>query len=262
MEFNVMLQQLGVHDGLLNAEEKSSLDHDGFVILRDVFTREQIAALQSFIDGYIAAHKPTRDEPGCDRLYHLIDKSPLIDNVWTNPRLLAAAQHILKAEFRPMSVNYRTALPGHGHQELHSDRTWTAAGQHSYGQAIIAMVDFSPVNGSTRAVPGTHRHHKVPADEMTDVRARHPRQMELTITAGSVFFFNGCLWHSGTQNNSSQPRPALHCGYSLRHSDNASLEMQRGTITKEMYDRLSPVRRNFLDLKVAPTLAPTDAHMF
>src|SRR5438105_3162398 len=105
MEFKAILQELGVRDNTLTGEEKSKLDHDGFVILRDVFTRDQVKVLQTFIDEYIAANKPTRDEPGCDRLYHLIDKSPLIDICWSHPKFLAAAYHIVKAEFRPMSVN-------------------------------------------------------------------------------------------------------------------------------------------------------------
>jgi len=260
MEFNAILSELRVHSGVLSGEEKSKLDHDGFVILHDVFSRAQVAELQRFVDAYIAEHKPTRDEPGCERLYHLIDKSPLIDICWSHPRFLAAAQHMLKAEFRPMSVNYRTALPGHGNQNLHSDATWTAAGEHSYGQAIVAMTDFTATNGPTRLVPGTHRSRKIPIDEMTDTTARHPRQIELHMPAGSACFFNGCLWHSGTQNNSTQHRPAMHCGFVLRHCDNDGMELQRSTITKETYNRLTPAQRNFLDVKVSTTIAPTDVH--
>ena len=112
MDFKTILKELGVHDGLLSAEEKAKLDHDGFCILRDVFSPSYIKELQEFIDKYIVEHHPTCDEPGCQRLYHLIDKSPLFDLCWSHPRFLAAANYIVKEEFRPMSVNYRTALPG------------------------------------------------------------------------------------------------------------------------------------------------------
>ncbi len=262
MDFKTILKELGVHEGLLNAEEKAKLDHDGFCILRDVFSPSYIKELQEFIDKYIVEHHPTCDEPGCQRLYHLIDKSPLFDLCWSHPRFLAAANYIVKEEFRPMSINYRTALPGGGNQELHSDRTWTADGRFFYGQAIVALVDMTKDNGPTRLVPGTHLTRKTPADEMKDTKARHPKQVDVVMPAGSAIFFNGCLWHSGTQNNSKQHRPVMHCGFALRHCDHAGTEAQRGTITREMYNRLSPVQRNFLDLKVSNTLANTDLHSF
>ena len=90
MDFATILRELGVHDGLLSAEEKSKLDHDGFCILHNVFSKEQIVQLQAFIDGFIAGSHPTEDEPGCQRLYHLIDKSPLIDICWSHPNGLSA----------------------------------------------------------------------------------------------------------------------------------------------------------------------------
>jgi len=262
MEFKAMLKDLGVHNGVLTDEEKARLDHDGFVILHGIHSRDELAAMQAWIDDYIKAHGPATDEVGCDRLYHFLDKSPLFDMCWSHPRFLAAAYHILKTEFRPTTLNYRAALPGHGNQNLHSDQTWTAAGAHSYGQTIVALGDFTEKNGPTRLVAGSHRSRRTPEDEMKDTRERHPRQVEVIMPAGSVCFFNGCLWHSGTQNRSDKRRPALHCGFAVHHCDNAGVEGQRGTISKEMYNRLTPVLRNFLDFRVSATPPPTNVQFF
>ena len=46
--------------------------------------------------------------------------------------------------------------------------------------------DFTPENGATRLVPGTHRGTQVPSDVMTDPSAPHPDEKVLRGKAGDV----------------------------------------------------------------------------
>ena len=72
------------------------------------------------------------------------------------------------------------------------------------------MLDNStPNNGATRVVPGSHLELKAVNEQVEDPLASHPEQLLLCAPAGSVGIFNGSVWHSCTQNNSSQKRRML-----------------------------------------------------
>jgi hypothetical protein len=253
MLFQDMLSALGVLPDTLASAEREQLDRDGYTLLPGVIGAQHLADLRACCDDIIAREGVPSDADGgsCHRIHHLIDRSPLFDIVWSHPRILAAIWHVVQDEFRPSALNYRSPLPGGGLQHLHSDDTWTDDGRFAYAQAIIPLVDLSPENGGPRFVPGTHRlRGRGPGDEMADVRATHPREVRPMATAGSALVFNGTLWHSGTANMSTAPRPVLHIGFFLRHPNNPRMGGTNEIIRPETYARLSPVHRHFLDASV------------
>jgi ectoine hydroxylase-related dioxygenase (phytanoyl-CoA dioxygenase family) len=71
----------------------------------------------------------------------------------------------------------------------------------------VALCAFTPNNGATRVVPATQ--HVPGVGELHNADVAHPRQRLLTGAAGTIFVLNGHLWHSGTRNNSSEPRDSL-----------------------------------------------------
>jgi hypothetical protein len=251
MRFDDILSALGADDQPLPPREQELMTRDGCVALPALFDQRQVAAFRELTEGFLERYRVPVDEgDGASRIYQVVDLDPLFDLTWSHPRLLAAARWWLKDEFKPMSVNYRSAAPGMGQQGLHSDFVRTADGATSYCQAIVALVDFTEHNGPPRLVPGTHVRTDGPADHMADTRQAHPHEIKLLGPAGTAFFFDGNAWHSGTLNRSAAPRPALHVGFMLRHADNAFMESQRGTIRRETYERLTRAQRNLLDFKV------------
>ena len=76
--------------------------------------------------------------------------------------------------------------------------------------------DFTPDNGSTRLVPGTHRARCPPPKSFADPASRHPDQVVVTAPAGSVVVFNGHLWHGGTCNRGGDHRRAVQCSFQER----------------------------------------------
>jgi ectoine hydroxylase-related dioxygenase (phytanoyl-CoA dioxygenase family) len=227
-----VLESLGVHPDTLTRQEKDQLDVNGFLPLADILTTEHIQTLRERIDELMQAEGDqagieVHQEAGTDRLSDLVNKGAVFDICFTHPRVLAAMAHVLHADFKLSSLNYRAALPGHGHQALHTD--WSkpvTSGEFRVCNSIWLLDDFVADNGPTRLVPGSHLWGKLPADEMSDPAAPHPNERVILAPAGTVVIFNSHLWHGGTLNRTATPRRALH-SYFCHRSERQQLDQQR-----------------------------------
>ena len=224
------LQELGVSSSLLSEEEKTFLDENGYLVLGNILTREQVDSINSklakllLLEGEdagfeLAESKYIRHpkEQGADRLADLVNKDPVFDIFYTHPRVLAGLAHVLGTEIKLSSLNYRAAKPGAGLQKLHAD--WhepVNPGDYKVCNSIWLLDDFSPANGATRIVPGTQIGGKLPQDVLEDPWKPHPDEIILTAPAGTVAIFNSHTWHGGTTNHSSSDRRAVHSYFCRR----------------------------------------------
>ncbi|MFF0342265.1 phytanoyl-CoA dioxygenase family protein [Kribbella sp. NPDC004875] len=251
MDMATALRDLGVTDDVLTQEEKDQLDRDGFLPLEGILAPEEVAELNKRLAELTAAEGDragleVHQEKGTDRLADLVNKDPIFEVCFSHPRVLAAMRHVL-GEFRLSSLNSRAALPGEGHQGLHADFGHPVQpGEYEVCNSIWLLDDFTPENGATRVVPGSHRRGTMPADEMPDPAAAHPDQIQLTAPAGTVVIFNSHLWHGGTQNHTGKPRRALHSYFARRHLPQ-QLDQQK-YIRLETYKRLTPAQHFILDV--------------
>jgi len=176
----------------------------------------------------------------------LVNKDPLFGVCFTHPRVLACIAYVLGG-FKLSSLNFRAALPGRGHQALHTD--WgrpVAPGEYQVCNSIWLLDDFTADNGATRVVPGSHRLGVPPRDAMPDPAAAHPGEVQLIAPAGTVVIFNSHLWHGGTRNRTGLPRRALHA-YFTRRGNPQQLD-QKKYIRPQTLARLSPPERFILDV--------------
>lgn len=241
-----------MREDTLTPGEKETLDRNGYLLLPDILTPEQVRACGDRMEELLAlegedAGKEVHQEAGADRLADLINKGEMFTVCFTHPRVLAAVAHILQSEFHFSSLNSRAALPGQGQQHLHLDLDEAPKPGGYYGcNSIWLMDDFTEENGATRVVPGSHRSGKVPCDEMVNPGDPHPREIKLTAPAGTVFIINAHTWHGGTTNRTNRPRRAMH-GY-FCHRDYPQQLDQRKYIRPETYARLSEAARYILDV--------------
>ncbi|MFI6674670.1 phytanoyl-CoA dioxygenase family protein [Kribbella sp. NPDC050470] len=251
MDMATALHDLGVTGDVLTQAEKDQLDRDGFLPLEGVLTAEEVSGLNKRMAELTAAEGDragleVHQERGTDRLADLVNKDPRFEVCFSRPRVLAAMKHVL-GEFRLSSLNSRAALPGQGHQGLHADFGHPVEpGEYEVCNSIWLLDDFTPDNGATRVVPGSHRRGTMPGDEMANPGDEHPDQVLLTGKAGTVVVFNSHLWHGGTQNRTDQPRRAMHSYFALRHLPQ-QLD-QQAYLRVETYNRLTPAQRFILDV--------------
>ncbi len=164
------------------------------------------------------------------------------------PEVLAGVRHVLGDEIKLSSLNARSADPGSdAGQPLHVDMGAVPDDAGYWVCNTVWMLDdFTPENGATRMIPGSHRWRKRPQDVLEDPFAPHPDEVLLTGPAGSIAIMNAHLWHGGTANRTSSPRLALHAFYCRR--DKPQQQYQKALLRPEVQAGLPPGVRQILAL--------------
>lgn len=233
--------------------QRRQLDEQGFVLLPDFIDGTFLDALRAAIHGLFddegehAGHE-FRQEANAHRLANLVDKGDAFRQAIVLPEMLALVRHVLGPDIKLSSLNARSADPGSDSgQPLHVDMG-AIADERGYwvSNTIWMLDDFTPDNGATRMVPGSHRWGTRPQDVLDDPMAPHPLEVLLTGKAGSVAVMNSHLWHGGTANRSTAPRLAMHAFYCRR--DKPQQQYQKQLLRPDVQASLSPELRAILAL--------------
>jgi ectoine hydroxylase-related dioxygenase (phytanoyl-CoA dioxygenase family) len=187
------------------------LDDDGWLVLPDVIDGCAVATMREAFERAAAAQKEAGAREGGTR--HIMLEDAAFGVARSEPGVLAAVRHVIGRDFGLMNGGGRDPLPGFGQQGLHTDWRARAAWEPYYAATALWLLDdFTPDNGATRLVPGSHRKGTLPT-AFSDPERRHPEEKIVVARAGSVLVFNGHLWHSGTRNRTNGPRRVLQCQF-------------------------------------------------
>lgn len=158
-----------------------------------------------------------RDKPasGTQHLEELDQRIPLVAELLDRPELTSVVADWFGVDNAPapMKVGLRSPGPGFGGQDLHRDAIeGPVLARPDAVTAIIALVEFTELNGATRFVPRSHQTNQ-PASQFRGRRSA-PGEVVLTGPAGTAFVFNGHCLHAGGENRSQLHRPALQVAWS------------------------------------------------
>lgn len=250
MNMDQALREFGVCDNTLSVEEKHFLDVNGYLPLENILTQEQIAPMICRLDELANlegedAGKELHQEGGTIRVSNLVNKGAMFEIGFSHPRVLAAIQHVIGPRFKLSSLDCRMALPGQGHQAFHADwRSGVEPGDYYVCNSMWLLDDFTVENGATRVVPGSHRSGEHPKDALENAAQKHPKEIQLIASAGTVIVFNSHLWHAGGLNQTDSPRHGMLAYYTRR--DHKQLTDQRKFIHPETHARLNEAQRFIL----------------
>jgi ectoine hydroxylase-related dioxygenase (phytanoyl-CoA dioxygenase family) len=211
---------------------------DGFVVVRDALTADQLALLRATTDDVmrkIVALDPDRSGNRGSYRYSFggssLTRSMLHMAAWQMLVDLPTVTPIVTAIFGSDDYVLRAAsgdfcLPGAiGYQPLHADmrdfldarRTPFSSFADARGHLSVRDLptpyvcvnfltrDSTPLNGPTRQIPGSH-HSRAPIPSLDE----EPEWMRLSTVcpapAGSVQIRDVRAWHGGTPNISGEPR--------------------------------------------------------
>ncbi len=236
------LLQCGVTETTLSPLDVDALDREGYVVMQGIIDPVWLNRLRETFESAWGDDRKSGagsvKESGTRHVNDLVNRGSVVEVVLTQPRVLAAIYHVLGGPFRLGQLGGREPLPGYGQQGLHADWTARARGEpFRIVTAIWLLDDFTANNGATRVVPGTHLLLTQPPKSFADPASRHPNQIIITASAGSVLVFNGHLWHSGTRNETDLPRRVLQCSFVGRD------EVRFGRVKVNAPDRLSRTAR-------------------
>jgi ectoine hydroxylase-related dioxygenase (phytanoyl-CoA dioxygenase family) len=214
-------------------QERQRLDEQGYVVLETCLDADFLSTLRRRIlelfeeEGNRAGHE-FRTEERAHRLANLVDKGEVFRRAIVLPQLLACVRHVLGPEIKLSSLNARSADPHtDAGQPLHVDM---AAIPDEKGYWVCNTVwmldDFTPENGATRMIPGSHTWGRRPQDVLEDPMAPHPDEVLLTGKAGTIAVMNAHMWHGGTANQTAVPRLAMHAFYCRRDKPQQQYQKQ------------------------------------
>jgi ectoine hydroxylase-related dioxygenase (phytanoyl-CoA dioxygenase family) len=266
------LAQLGLAERRLTEQQKRELDENGYFIVPDVFSREEVAEMKAEIsrltalEGEYGGHEVVI-ERGAPRLANLFNKSSAFDRCLNCAPTLVAARYLLN-EIWVYSLNARNPVKGEGQQPLHSDVPRISPTDWRLINSMVMLDDMTEDNGPTRVVPGSHKWPPINVPEYnlvagegieispedraripTDPQARHPNEVHLTGKAGSVAVINGCIWHGGTRNESGASRQVLHLAISRRDVTQQTIGTDH--LTEALYLRANPAQKYLLGIDEA-----------
>lgn len=237
----------------MTESEKRQLDEAGYLVLADFAPPVLLDALRTRLDEIIRedgarAGREFKQEPQTLRLANLVNRGEIFARIISAPHILEYVAHVLGPDFKLSSLNFRSANP-HGTwvQPLHCD---TGALPDERGNTVCNVIwlldDFTPENGATRVVPGSHRFGRLPEDALADPSAPHPDEVLITARAGSVVVMNTHAWHGATANRTDRPRRALHSFYCRR--DQPQQQYQKKLLSAAVQAGLSAEVRRLLAL--------------
>ena len=214
---------------------------------------ELLAELRSRIhaildeEGERAGHE-FKTEEHAHRLANLVDKGEVFRRAILLADMLAYVRQVLGADMKLSSLNARSADPmSEAGQPLHVDMGGVPDERGYWVCNTVWMLDdFTPDNGATRVIPGSHKWGTRPQDVLADPLATHPDEVLLLGKAGSIAVMNSHLWHGGTANRTTAPRLAMHAFYCRR--DKPQQQYQKALLRPETQANLTADERRILAL--------------
>ena len=229
------------------------LDEQGYVLLESGMDASLLRGLRARIGELFEeegdrAGGEFKQEEHARRLANLVDKGEVFRRAIVQPHVLACVRHVLGPDIKLSSLNARSADPDTDvGQPLHVDMGAIPDARGYWVCNTVWMLDdFTPDNGATRMIPGSHTWGTRPQDVLDDPLAPHPGEVLLTGKAGSIAVMNAHMWHGGTANRTSASRRAMHVYYT--RYDQPQQQYQKRLLRDEVQAALSPEARRILAL--------------
>ncbi|MFM1851085.1 MAG: 1-deoxypentalenic acid 11-beta-hydroxylase [Verrucomicrobiota bacterium] len=216
---------------MLTAEQITAYDRDGYVLVPDLFSAEEIAILLSHVnDPRVGGHTwAAKDAAGKESKLSLwMDTGDdVFGAVSASPRVVTAVQMLLREEVYHWHSKVMLKEPRVGGAwEWHQDYGYWYGDGCLYPRMLSCMIALDPAtrgNGCLKVIPGSHLlgrfdHGRVGGQNGADqerVQAAIARLGEVycEAPAGSALFFHGNTFHSSEANLSDHPRRAYICCY-------------------------------------------------
>ncbi|GIP40248.1 ectoine hydroxylase [Paenibacillus sp. J31TS4] len=207
----------------LTVAEKRHYEEFGFVVVPNVFTREELSEMNAELDGCEGQIRTTGEHEGFT--YQLAMLTDTTKQFAQDERILNLIEDIVKPGISIFSSKLLTKLPHspsicHWHQD---DAYYAEVVNSDTRMSIwVPLQDTNERNGCLWVVPGSHKQGLLPYSvqpEGTCRRALAEQQLDLSkaepvpMQAGSMLLFHALTWHSSRGNETDHARRAFIVSY-------------------------------------------------
>lgn len=205
-------------ESLSLAEQIRSVELDGFVILPDLLSTQQVEEIRQEVDRLpTTAVDYSEHQKGCKDV-HLTDSPACID-VIAHPPTIEFLSALFGDELLCTSCTFACSEPGHPGVVIHTDSQ--PYGSKIFGQQASAPIltrvlyyldDLTPERSPFKVVPRSHLSMHRDANPYRRY-LRHPDEMMITCGAGSAAIINQKVFHGNYPNYDSSIRRMLAIAY-------------------------------------------------
>ncbi|ABK47539.1 phytanoyl-CoA dioxygenase [Shewanella bicestrii] len=238
------------------------LNH-GYVLLPNILTAEECKHFRALLEANYQKYAPqyanasstagTLSDKSTEKVvFNLHNKSMDWFRLFEHPDVLALLDVVLKQgsynnnePYYLNNISARCPLKGNPGQQLHVDSALPGVNYCLKANAVWLLDDFTPSNGATRLVPGSHTWTEFPENGK-----QHPNEILITGQQGGVLIFNANMWHGGGANMTDVSRWALLLGYA-RWFIKPSFDFMQNT-PEHIYNRMSDAQRRLLGFHLVP----------
>ncbi len=229
----------------LSQAQRDAFWRDGFLLVENVLTPEELAALTSEFDGWIAESKdhdkpwgrimdgrPRFDlepghsaaKPALRRVNSPTEISASYEHVMAESRVPALVADLIGANVKFHHSKINSKLPGAATLvKWHQDFPFTPHSNDDLVTALIFVDEVTAENGPLEVLPGSHKGPLYPlwhegrftgAVDVALEPEMRGKSAQCVGPAGSVCFMHTRLLHGSAANRSAQPRTLFICVYS------------------------------------------------
>ena len=201
----------------LTNSEKKQLDQKGYIVIPDVLSLAEIDHYRSRLlqlaeieqdKGIALSHSDGKGQ----LVRWLVNKGKSFERLVAHPRVVPYFEHMLGEDYILSTLTSNIIRPGAKDSNYHIDHTLSQMPEPLpsfpvFVNSLWLLDDFSAENGGTRFVPESHLRLKKPSPDLST----DPDEIRLHAPKGSVFLFNGAIWHAAGANVTESDRIALIC---------------------------------------------------
>ena len=217
---------------MLSFEQIQAYDRDGFVLVPNVFSPDEIAILLSHVtkDGRVAQHQGNMPDANgrSSKLSLWMDVgNDVFGAVSTSPRVVNCVRLLLREEIYHWHSKVMLKEPRVGGAwEWHQDYGYWYGDGCLYPRMLSCMIALDPAtkeNGCLKVIPGSHLLGRLDHGRVGEQAGADQERVAAAIDrlgvhyceapAGSALFFHGNTFHASEANLSEVPRRAYICCY-------------------------------------------------
>ena len=214
---------------IITPEQRREYEDQGFFILENLFTQEEMAALTDALEKYHAKHEARLQEVGTEGISrageiaftcHIAEEDETVRAFCQRPEFVAITTQMLGPDV-DLYWNQTVFKGPEGEKQFpwHQDDGYTPVTPSPYLTLWLALNDATVENGCVWVLPASHKQGLVPHEQSPIGLICHslddPDQgIPVPVKAGSVIAFQSLTMHKSGVNRSTGMRKAYIIQYS------------------------------------------------